>query len=559
MIFPMGPTSAIVRGTLGLLLLLSVAGTAEAKRYGADSFDVRLEVLTDGSMRVTETVVFRFESGTFREVYRELPTRQTDGIEVERVAMDGLALPPGTGAGEAEIRRGRRVRVRWHFAPVTGTTHTFELTYLVRGAIREGEAADVLQWRVLPTQRRYRIASSTTDVLLPAVPIAQPAIERRQVDRAEVGVEGTRVRIDAEGIRRNGRLAVDVRLPPGSVLAGPPAWQLRGREQAEGAPRWMAAGGAALALALVALVAIRQGYDPPKHDPTVAATGPALPDSLAPAEAGALVSNGAPAGTHALATLYWLAERGEVTVVEEPGRRLGQRRYRLVRRPARRPMAPYEDALLDAIFTDRGRGDDEVPLDRARSRLMRGFKRFRAAVEAELRNQGLLDADRKRVRDRIGNFGGVLLIGAALLVVPLLLLFEPAHGGWPLFIPLGLGVGGFVALLVYASHTPLSNEGLRRARYWRGFREYLRDVAGHDTPPPAEGLDRLLPYAVALGLGGRWSKFMKDQRLEPPAWFHAATPGDSHPAFTAFVATTAVTASSAGGGVGAGGGASGAR
>jgi hypothetical protein len=553
--------TAIFRaGVLLLALLAAGAGTAEAKRYGADRFDARIEVLTDGSIRVTETIVFRFESGTFREVYRELPTRRTDGIEIERVAMDGLVLPEGAGPGQAEIRRGRRVRVTWHFGPVSGTTHAFELTYLVRGAIREHEESDALLWQILPPQRRYRIAASTTDVLLPAVPIAQPALESRQAGRAEVSIEGTRVRIDAEQIRAKGRLEVDVRLPPGSVLDSPPAWQARAREQAERAPQWLAAGGVALALSLFALFAIRQSYDAPKHDPTVAATGPALPDSLAPAEAGALTANGSSRVEHAMATLYRLAERGEVSITEEPRGAMGTRRYRLTRRAARRPSAPYEEALLDAVFTEKGRSVEEVPLDKARGRILRQFKRFRTALEAELRDHGLLDSDRTRVRRRFATLAGFLIIGGALVAVPLGALFERIHGLWPLFIPLGMAIGGFAALVAHASHTPLSNEGLRRARYWRGYREYLREVTGHEATPPADALDRLLPYAVALGLAGRWSKFLKDQRMAPPAWFHPATPGEAHPAFIAFVAYSGVTAGSGGGGgVAAGGGASGAR
>jgi hypothetical protein len=556
----LGP--AILRvGLCLLVVLLASPWQAEAKRYSADRFDARLEVLTDGSLRVTETVVFRFESGTFREVYRELPTRRTDGIEIERAAMDGQGLPEGTGSGQAEVRRGRRVRVTWRFEPRSGVTHTFELTYLVRGAIRDQDDADALVWQILPTQHRYPVSASTTDILLPSVPIAQPTLERRRVAQADATVEGTWVRVNAEGIRSNGRLAVSVRLPPGSVLGVPPAWQVAAREQAERGPQWIAAGGMALALALFALVAIRKGYDTPKHDPTITATGPALPDSLGPAEAGALISNGSARGEHAMAALYRLADQGEVTITEEPRRAMGQRRYRLARRPSRRPVAPYEEALLEAIFTDKGQGEDDVPLAKARSRVIRGFKRFRTGLEAELRNHGLLDADRMRVRSRLGRLGAILMIGASALILPVVLLFEAAHGLWPLFIPMGLAVGGFVAVLAHASHTPLSNEGLRRARYWRGYRQYLRDVASHETPPPEEALDRLLPYAVALGLAGRWSKFLKDQRIAAPAWFHAASPGEAHPAFIAFVATTAVTPGS-GGGAGmsaAGGGASGAR
>lgn len=558
----MCPTTAILRAALGLLVLLAAcAAPAEAKQYSADRFDNRLQVLTDGSLRVTETIVFRFESGTFTEVYRELPTRRTDGVEIERVAMDGLTLPEGTGSGQAEIRRGRRVRVTWRFDPIADATHTFEVTYLVRGAVRDDEGADALIWTILPSQHRYRIAASTTDILLPAVPIAQPSLERRRVAAAEVSIEGTRVRIDAEGIRSNGRMTIDVRLPSGSVLDQPPAWQLRAREQAARAPHWLTAGGVALALSLIVLFLMRQNYDPPRHDPTIATMGPALPDSLAPAEAGTLVANGSARWEHAVATLYRLADRGEVTITEDPARRLGQRRYRVARRAARRPAAPYEEALLDAIFTHKGGSEDEVPLDKARSRIFRRFKRFRAALEAELRSHGLLDANRKRVRDRFAVVSAVLFIGAGVLAAVIAILLEPQHGLWPLFIPLGLALGGFAALLAHTSHTPLSNEGLRRARYWRGFRDYLRQVASHDVPPPADGLDRLLPYAVALGLGGRWSKFMKDQRADAPAWFHAGTPGEAQPAFIAFVASTSAAASSGGtgGGVAAGGGASGAR
>ncbi|CAN5469910.1 hypothetical protein BH23ACI1_BH23ACI1_02580 [soil metagenome] len=536
------------------------ATTAEAKRYSADRFDSRIEVLPDGSLRVTETVVFRFESGTFREVFRELPTRRTDGIEIERATMDGLEFPRGTDAGQVEVRQRRRVRVTWRFAPVSETTHSFELTYLIRGAVRENAEADILLVRVLPGQRRYRIASSTTDILLPTAPIALPVIERRRVGHAEAAVDGTHVRVDAEGISANGRLDVEVRLPRGSALDGPPAWQARERLHAEHSPQWIAAGGGAFALSLFLIFAVRQGYHAPKHDYTVATTGPALPDSLAPAEAGALVTNGGARFEHAMATLFSLAERGEISIVESARGAFGQRRYTVTRRAARRPAASYEEALLEAIFAPKGRTEESVPLDKARSRVLGGFKRFRGGLETELRVEGLFDDARKRVRNRFARLGTVLILIAALLPLPLVLLLEDAFGLWPLLVPLGLGLGGIVALIAHAAHTPLSNEGLRRARYWRGFREYLRDVTGNDAAPPADSHERLLAYAVALGLATRWAKYLKDHRIEAPPWFHAESAGESSPAFIAFIAAGGATAGSGGaGGAAVGGGASGAR
>jgi hypothetical protein len=46
-------TAVFRAGILLFALLAAGAGTAEAKRYSADRFDTRIQVLTDGSIRVT--------------------------------------------------------------------------------------------------------------------------------------------------------------------------------------------------------------------------------------------------------------------------------------------------------------------------------------------------------------------------------------------------------------------------------------------------------------------------------------------------------------------------
>jgi hypothetical protein len=325
---------------------------------------------------------------------------------------------------------------------------------------------------------------------------------------------------------------------------------------------WFAAAGGILLAGLILLFAVRQGYDPPPKDSTTAAVGPALPDTLAPAEAGAIVANGAPALAHAMATLFALAERGELTISEEPKRTWGQRRFTVARRPARRPVAPYEQALLDTIFIDDEKVSDTVTLDKARSRLTRHFKRFRRAVETELNTHRLLDADRAAVRHRFGLISLVLFLVACFVALPLGLLLLNAYGGWPMMIAAAVALVAFISLICYSAHTPLSNEGVRRARYWRGFRDYLKDVVHDRTPIPPGGTDRLLPYAVTLGLAHSWSKFLTKHKLAVPPWFHSATPHESAPAFVAFVAYGGAPAGGSGGGGagagGAGGGASGA-
>lgn len=546
---------------IAAMLLAGGALSAEAKSYSADRFDSRVDVMRGGTLRVTETVVFRFEDGSFTKVFRELRTRETDGVEFVSASMDGVPFPEGEGPGTVEIRRRSTVRITWHFEPTSDRTHTLELTYLMRGAVREGVDADVLTWTALPGEHKYRIASSTVDIALPASPVSNPEIDVRRIEGdTSLDVNDAGIHITATNVRSNGWIRVTARMPAGSVIEAPPTWQQTERAQNALAPAWMAAAAVVLAAGLLVLFAVRQRYEPPPKDDSTVAVGPALPDALPPAEAGALAANGSARLEHAMATLLSLAERGELTIKEEEKKAWGQRRYTLSRRPARRPVAPYEQVALDIAFTHRGETQSTVPLDKARSRLTMQFKRFRRALQAELSAGGLLDAERMQVRRRFGTIGLVMILVAACIGLPLGILALDAYGAWPLLIPLALAIAALVALIAHTAHTPLSNEGIRRARYWRAFQGHLKEVARDRAPAPADGMDRLLPYAVALGLADTWSKYLKKHKITVPSWFHSAAGAESAPAFVAFVAYGgAASGGGAGGGVsGAGGGASGA-
>ena len=166
------------------LLALTVAAPAAAKTYSAERFDVRIRILQGGAMEVVETVVFRFEDGTFDHVFRDLPKRRTDAIEVVSAEMDGRAMSFGTESGQVEIRRESKLRVRWRFAPRSQSTHTFALTYLVHGVVQRQAGHDVLEWTALPAEHDYRIEQSEVVLELPAAPLVRPTIVTKRVTEA---------------------------------------------------------------------------------------------------------------------------------------------------------------------------------------------------------------------------------------------------------------------------------------------------------------------------------------------------------------------------------------
>lgn len=541
-----------MRSLVMAVLLAGVPVTAAAKDYAAERFDSRITVLRGGALEVTETVVFRFNGGAFTQVYRQIPGRRTDGIEIVRASMDGVPMPQGEGPGHIEISGSSRVRVRWRFAPVADSSHSFELTYIARGVVFQEDGADVVAWLALPAEHAYTIASSTVDIDLPVPPLAPPSLAARRVEDSQINVEGTHVRIIGRAVRKNGRLETTIRLPRGSVIAAPPQWQQHAAQIAAGSRAWIVAAAAVFGLGLLILFAIRQGYDRPPGDLHVNAAGPALPDSLPPALAGALLTNGSPRLEHAMAMLFSLAEHGEISI-EEQGKSLGQRIFMIARKPSGRPVSDVEKALYDTIFESRKGRDTSVSLSKARSRLVAHSKAFNGAIERELMRAGLIDEGRNAVRRRYGRIALLALVLALVAGAPAAFLFK-GYGPWPLLVPAAIALVSIAAAICMGAHTPLSNDGVRRAGYWRGFQRHLRDVARDRAAAPLETA-HLLPFAVALGIATAWATFLKNHKASVPGWFHALAPAEGSPAFVAFVSTGGAAYSGGhGGGHGAAGG-----
>lgn len=546
------------------LFVTLAAAPAAAKEYRADRYDATIDVQTGGSLRITETIVFTFTDGTFREVFRVIPTRRTDGVEFIEASMDGRVLPQGDGPGQVRVRYKNGLRVEWHFEPLSNSTHTFRLTYLARGVVRADGNTDLLAWRALPHEHRYTIDASTIEINVPAPPQGELRLARRRVDGdARIAFEDGRILINGTAIRRNGWLQPEIRFARGDVLDALPAWQERAQRHLQMMPTWLLIAGGILVIGVGWLILLRQGYDAPPPATSSDWTSVIPPDSAPPAVAGAMVSNGGPQLEHAMGAMLAMAERGIVRIQEVRGA-LNQRDFIITTHGTHGTLSPHEQALLASIFAK----DDPthgVKLSKARSHLTMRFGKFRDALKRQMRDEGLLDHGREAHRRRYNRIGVALLILGGAFVLPAAL-FVDQFGGWPMLIPLAVALVGTASFIFAAAETPLSNDGVRRAELWRGYQRHLRRP--QDIEPrwgASESAEaRILPFAVALGLASAWSKFMKKRGVTTPAWFHAASDTERGTAFAAFIASGGAGAHGHGSGVHgaggvAGGGASGAR
>lgn len=546
-----------------LCLAAVLPSTALAgKDYKAERFDVLMDVQPDGSLLVTETVVFHFQGGPFTYVFREIERRNLDDLQILEVLLNEATLPEGAGAGQAEMAGGDPVRVTWHFAPTSDSTHEFILRYRVEGAIQTGAEGDLLRWIAIPTDHDYRIAAASVTLTYPAgvrlskEPTLNRAFETRQLD--------TGCRLSVGQMDKDENLILTARFPAGSLVGTPPDWQVRQEAADSNARRALPFGlGAAVLTGLGGLVAViaaarsfrRQGYVPmdPMRKTTI------LPGEIHAAMAARLAG----AGTAFLGTLFDLARRG-VLQFEEGPKQWGSRTFNVLLRSAAGPFEPHERVFVEELFKKKNR----VPLSNIAS--LAYTSRLTQALDSELAAAGWRDPARVSQRNTfllmsaLALVGGMVLAGAGLVLVNL----PQVPAAWTVSIGailigagVSLGAVGLVGLPAAGLTSVLSDEGERQADSWKRFSGYLHSITrGQAGSPQPELFERYLPYAAAFGLLSEWGKYFSSMGNVPvPAWLDGLGSSLDDGGFATILAVLIAADSSAASAVGGadGGGASG--
>jgi hypothetical protein len=545
------------------LLAVVVTPVFAAKDYRAERFDVQFDLQPDGSALVTETVVFRFDGGPFTYAFRDIEATETDGVTFIAASMDGEQMPVGTNAGEVEVTGRDPLKVTWHFAPTSDSTHEFVVRYRVAGVVRTGET-DTIRWRAIPEEHAYPIERSSITLTYPesARPIGPPTLDRAyEISALPIGY-----RLTTTDIPDDQEVILTAYFAAGTAAMTTPQWQLRQAQVEAAGARALPIGLLAAAVTLVLgglglfAYARAQRREPIGSIPT---TSNIPPDDLPPALVGKLTGR----AEGFMGTLFDLAQRGVLEVHEDKGW-WGAKKYRLELKPTAAPLKAHEQGLLSAIFKP---GETTVDMSAVSTRLASKHKAFDEPLEQELINRGWLDLDRKRQRRNLGVTGFLFIMGSLGLfmlgVVGAGLAGDIEQASlWAALI--GVAAGGFVisiGLLIYAAtFSPLTPEGEAEAARWQSFAKYLKQT-GKDQSATVSAADfeRYLPLAAAFGLGSAWAKhFQRTGGAPLPAWFHAMPGSDGD--FSAIVAVmyasdSAGASAASGGGAGAsGGGASGA-
>jgi hypothetical protein len=509
------------RQVVGLAILLPFAAPAIAERtLVVQSFEATVNVETDGSILVEETIVPRF-TGSWNGIFRTIPIqyRTPQGLNYT-LRLNVESVTDGEGrALKYESSRERHYRKLRIWVPgAADATRTVNLRYRVQNGLRFFDEHDELYWNVTGDEWEVPIEVASAHVRLPEAASGVRATAFRgaygSTEQSDVstGPDGVRVQT-SRGLGMREGLTLVVGWNPGAVhrptavdktadfvysnlpLAVPPLvffamfrlWRRRGRDPE--------------------LAPITTQYEPPAQ--------------MTPAELGTLI-DGKPDMRDITASIVDLAVRGYLHIAETENERffglVSSKEYTFTLKTDRREWAAlkkHERDLLGAMFASSA---DSVTLSDLKNKFYKNLPGLRDELYGRLVNDGFYTGrpDRVRLFYILGGIGVGLLIGFASAGILASLGMQPASG-----IIAGVLSASIVAFFGWFMPAR-TTRGTRELEKVLGFREFLTRVEGDrlerlvKTPAMFE---KFLPYAMAFGVEENWAKAFDGIYDQPPSWY----------------------------------------
>jgi len=525
---------------------------APASAERITSYHARIAIQRDGSILVTEQIVYNFGSDQRHGIFRVIPARFRYNGTYDRIyPIDVRSVWSDTPNPEYSVdNNGSSISIKIGNPDQTVTgKHTYTLTYLVRGSLNAFADHDELYWNVVGNQWDVPIDQATVQVSAPTAVTrvacyAGPAGSTGTCQQA--AITGGVASFGQAGLGPGDGLTVVVAVPKGAVASAGPIllerWSLQ-RAFAVTPVSAGASGGLLAVLAVLGAVVVARGRDrrysrsaahlvggtAVRAEETMPLSGdgePAMqsapPADVRPGQAGTLL-DGVANPRDVTGTIVDLAVRGYLRI-DDAGEATS-RDWRLVRLDKTGGLLDYEQILLDGFF----RGDTTVRTSMLLSELGSEFtdylKRAQDALYTDVAKRGWFTARPDRVRRKWIVIGCVLfVIGVAGVTVAA----ATSHLG---LVPVPVALAGLV-LIGCARWMPVRTaKGTDLTRRLLGFRRYITTAAPGQVPATGQApggqhdlQDDYLPYAIVFGCTKQWADVTASlaDAGRAPSWYRSS-------------------------------------
>lgn len=257
------------------------------------------------------------------------------------------------------------------------------------------------------------------------------------------------------------------------------------------------------------------------------------PEGLTPAEAGTLLDERLDMQDIS-ATIVDLAVRGYIKIIEKKDKKLffTDTNYEFVLLKdvlQDDTLKAYEREILQAIFGPAPQINDRCDL----SDLKNSFYRFLPTINSKVYQSVVKDGYFTTSPEQIRNL--YLGIGIGLVTFTFVLLGFLLQSGFSVTLPIGLILSGIIIVVFSRIMPARTSKGVEMKRRILGLEEFIR-TAEKDRLKFQEKeniFEKILPFALALGVADKWAKAFEGLAITPPSWYQGST--GFGPNFTTYV------------------------
>ena len=514
-----------------VLFFLTFAGHVFAQEK-IDNFDVEIKINADASLLVKEQINWDFDSLADKHgILRDIPIKYAarGGNFNLRISDISVADENGTAIPFLASYPGNNIELKiGDAAKSVSGQRTYIINYKINRAINYFSDHDELYWNATGNEWSVPIERSSAKVILPQ------KINIGQLQKACFsGALGSTILcssithedapeidwVSFEQVYELGPgqgLTVVAGWPPG-LVAKPTAWQNILYIIQD---NWI------LVLPILTFFIMfylwwTRGRDP-KGRGTIIAQYEA-PRGLTPAQAGTIIDERVDIKDISSEIVY-LATRGyiKITRTENKGLIFKHEDYLLAKLKDQRDLNPPDKRLMDGLFQNAG--EISVKLSDLKNKFYKEVPDIKDRIFDGLISDGYFPAKPSRVQGKYILLGAIILFGTTLLGRLL--------GGVIGALAVGSLVASGIIVVIFGLIMPVkTKKGVDTKENILGLKLYM-EVAEKDRikffNAPAknpEHFEKLLPYAMMLGVEREWAEKFKDIYTTAPFWYSDPTGG----------------------------------
>ncbi|PWB61989.1 MAG: hypothetical protein C3F14_10700 [Deltaproteobacteria bacterium] len=509
-----------------LLLFASLPGPARGEDFTIRSFRADIEVLTDSSLRIDETIEAFFHRPR-HGLYRDIPFRYTDELgkkSVTPIRVVSVKDPFGAAWKYKSSRIGGILRIRIGDADrfVEGR-QVYVITYTVENGVLPFPDHDELYWNVTGNDWPVPIESAAATVT-----VGGDTRDLAPRTRCYTGPRGSReeaCKVSAGGGRATFVSTREFQSGEGmTIVVGwgkgvvRPASPWKSFIYRLNLPENWVFVAPLFSLGFMLVRWSRKGRDPVTGDPLVVAYAPPEEDgrSLLPAEIGALIDERLDP-RDITASVVDLAVKRYLTIEEKksPGLIFHKTEYLL--RKAKEPGAdlpPFERLLMERLFPGT---DPEVSVSDLNHTFYKNLDDLKNAAFEGLVRMKCFAANPSNVKHRYLLAGFAIMMGGGVVGW----LAKTFGGDASSRAAVAVVLSG-IAVILFAPFMPVKTlRGVRALGRIKGFEEFLLRAEKDrlERMNDQNLFEKYLPYAIALDVSDRWAKAFEGIYQEPPQWY----------------------------------------